>query len=166
MKVVFLDFDGVLNRGAGPWLPECVCWLNQVTNMTGAKIVVHSSWRYGRGLEEIREALRTYGAPVTGEVLDLAPVPEGAQKRESGLIVLDDEDFAQFAQGLPTKWAYERPAAIQRWLDEHPEVGPYDYVIFDDTEEMAHLAPRFLRTSISTGLTEWHAEKAIRLLKE
>jgi len=42
-KILFLDFDGVLNHGAGPFHPECVRELNRITDMTGAEIVVHSS---------------------------------------------------------------------------------------------------------------------------
>jgi hypothetical protein len=36
MKVVFLDFDGVLNRGFGPGEPELVAHLNTITDRTGA----------------------------------------------------------------------------------------------------------------------------------
>ena len=55
MKVVFIDFDGVLNRGSGAFLIEPVTNLNRVTNLTGAVIVIHSSWRYGRTVDELRE---------------------------------------------------------------------------------------------------------------
>jgi len=168
VKIVFLDCDGVINQGAGPWLPANVRELNRITDMTGAKIVVHSSWRYGRDLEEIRDILRRRGATVTGEVLDLCPVPSGAEKRDSGIIVLSDEDFARFAKGLPTKWAYERPAAIQAWLDRHPKIKLTDIVILDDCAAdpgMAHLNRRFVRTQGDVGLTKELADRAILMLK-
>jgi hypothetical protein len=167
MKIVFLDFDGVINKGAGPWCHDNVRALNLITDRTGAKIVVHSSWRYGRSLDEIRRVLRNHGAPVTGEVIDLAPVPHNAVKRESGVIVLSDEDFARFAKGMPTKWAYERPAAIQRWLDDHPDVKHSDFIILDDCGPpgMAHLNHRFIHTRMNVGLTREQAYKAILMLK-
>lgn len=175
IRIVFLDFDGVINKGAGPWWPECVAELNRITDATGAKIVVHSTWRYGRTLDEIRSILTdghlhmAQAAQVTGEIIDLAPVPDGAKADHAqGIIVLDDEDFARFAKGLPTKWAYERPAAIQRWLDDHPEVGVNDIVILDDvTSEpgMAHLNHRWVKTQINIGLTRAHSDRAIALLR-
>ena len=57
MKIVFLDFDGVINQGSGRWLVPLVERLNRITGMTGAKIVVHSSWRYDRPVEVLREVL-------------------------------------------------------------------------------------------------------------
>lgn len=162
MLVVFLDFDGVLNHGAGPFCPVLVAHLNRITNLTGAVIVVHSSWRYGRTLDQLARMLD--GAGVHADVLDVAPVPHSSVRGESGIIVLDPEDFAQFTQGLPPRHDYERPAAIQRWLDSHPEIGPEDFVILDDAQEFAHLAPRHLRTKMNVGLTREHAEEAIRML--
>ena len=35
MKVVFLDFDGVINRNSGRWLVELVERLNRITDQTG-----------------------------------------------------------------------------------------------------------------------------------
>jgi hypothetical protein len=160
--VVFLDLDGVLNHGSGPWLPELVAHLNRITNLTGAKIVIHSSWRYARTVEELRRSLRFAG--VHGEVIDLAPVPDNAVRAESGILLIDPEAFKRFTGTLPPDHNHERAAAIQTWLDEHPEVGPTDFVILDDASEMAHLRHRHLQTATSQGLTRAHAEEAIRML--
>lgn len=163
MRIVFLDFDGVLNRGSGPFEPELVKRLNKITNMASAKIVVHSSWRYGRTLDELREILTNAG--VTGKVIDAAPVPASAVRGESGIIVLDSEDFARFTRDMPTRHDYERPAAIQRWLDDHQDVGPQDFVILDDCGFMAHLAARHVRTRQNLGLSEGDMVHALRLLR-
>jgi len=164
VKVVFLDLDGVLNRGAGHFRPENVKWLNRITDRTKAHIVIHSSWRYSRTVEELRRILRAVG--VSGEIIDVAPVPHNAVRGESGIIVLDPEDFEQFTRGLPTTHNYERPASIQRWLDGHQDVGPSDFVILDDTGFMAHFGHRHIRTRQSIGLTREHADQAIRMLLE
>jgi len=40
MLAVFLDFDGVINRGSGRWVIPLVEQLNRITDRTGAKIIV------------------------------------------------------------------------------------------------------------------------------
>jgi hypothetical protein len=85
MKVVFLDLDGVLNTfedhppGAhtkvktpsgiiitvgvgGDFSPDLVANLNMITDQTGAKIVVHSTWRHTYDLGELREILAKAGS--------------------------------------------------------------------------------------------------------
>jgi hypothetical protein len=88
MKVIFLDIDGVLNcelwyrkRHAEvdmhevsaqypfyEFSPELVENLNRITEETGAKIVVSSTWRLGRTVEELQTLLKNVG--VKGEVID------------------------------------------------------------------------------------------------
>jgi len=162
LRIIFLDLDGVLNHGAGPWLPQNVRELNRITDLTGAKIVVHSLRRFGKSLEDMSQDLERAG--VTGEVLDLAPVPSWVQQ-SSGIIVLDQEDLSDFMEGRPTKWANQRPASIQAWLNRHPEVCRTDFVILDDTQTMGDLKDCFIRIDANTGLTREDADEAIRRLK-
>lgn len=152
MKIVFLDFDGVINPGYGPWRPELVRRLNKVTDTTGAKIVVHSSWRWSRSLDELRKILTTYhvGVPVTGEVLDACLKPFDIGKRYPN---------------IPRKLHTDRAIAIQTWLDDN---GPVEgYVILDDSGKMGHFVgtPAFIQTDIRVGLTGDQADQAIQHLK-
>lgn len=79
--IIFLDFDGVLH--SQEWFnemedaqdfdmnrfnPAAVERLNKLVAATNAKIVVSSSWRYGRSIEQLRELLKKNG--VEGEVID------------------------------------------------------------------------------------------------
>ena len=159
MRVVFLDFDGVLNDGFGGGLPLLVDRLNRVTQQTGAVIVVHSSWRWGRSVEKLREILRSWG--VTGSVCDKCPVPIDYKRTADGLWV-GNEDWASFQRGIVS--TDERCIAIQRWLDEHPEV--IKYVIFDDDHHLGHFVgtPEFIQTQVREGLTDDHVIRAIRHL--
>lgn len=79
MKIIFLDIDGVLNNadesdhhihksGCYFYSPLCVERLNTVINSTEAKIVVSSTWRLGRTVEELQVLLSDMG--VVGEVID------------------------------------------------------------------------------------------------
>jgi len=167
LLVVFLDFDGVINHGHGPWLKHLVERLNQITDRTGAKIVVHSSWRWGRTLDQIRVVLthRNYhkGVPVTGEILDVCPSPLHYQMKPSGLWV-SDGDFAAFKGDIETN--DERAIAIQKWLDAHPGQVK-NHVILDDSPNLGHFvgSKGFIQTQTRVGLTDAHVSRAILHLK-
>lgn len=164
MLAVFLDFDGVINRGAGRWQRPLVEQLNRITQRTGAKIIVHSSWRWGRSLDELRKVLTAYhlGVPVTGEVYDVCP--SALHYKTSGGIYISDGNFAAFKGDIETN--DERAIAIQRWLNEHP--GEVErFVILDDSPNLGHFVgtPEFIQTVQYIGLTPEQADKAIQHLK-
>ncbi len=164
MLVVFLDFDGVINRGSGYWLRVLVERLNRITDQTGAKIVVHSSWRWSRNLEQIRIVLRKHheGLPVSGEVYDLCPSPL-FRPTKSGIYV-NDENFDAFRGDIEAH--DERAIAIQKWLNEHPGLVER-YVILDDSPNLGHFVgtPEFIRTRQQDGLSEAQTSQAILHLK-
>ena len=151
MLVVFLDFDGVINQGSGRWLKHLVQLLNRITDETGAKIVVHSSWRWSRDLAALRHLLTTFhkGVPVSGEVYDSCDPP----------------DDLPIPKGTPLESRRDRPLAIQTWLDDNPDLVTR-YVILDDSKHLGHFVgtPSFIRTEQNVGLTEELAEQAIRHL--
>lgn len=170
MKVVFLDIDGVLNTPGNyheysvarkkdneNWADMrskhiallfdecCVSALNSITNSTGAKIVVSSSWRHfydGRGgrptFAELAELLRTVG--VTAEVIGMTPT----------------DLPRRFSESLP------RGKEIKRWLEEHPIVEAF--VILDDNNDMAMLRHKLVQTKGHIGLCVRDIDKALRHL--
>lgn len=80
MRVIFLDIDGVLVTRAEIMVASgmratakasCVAVLNRITDVTGAVIVVSSSWRYG-GEQWMREKLIEWG--VRAEMIGITPV--------------------------------------------------------------------------------------------
>ena len=68
-RFIFLDIDGVLNhhrtrerhRGHIGIDPHCVIWLNRLIEMTGAVVVVSSTWRYSFGYVQTIEQLYQAG---------------------------------------------------------------------------------------------------------
>lgn len=162
MRVVFLDFDGVLNsheymrtcgEGAMPdgvagLDPAAVVRLNRLVNEGGhPDVVVSSSWRHGRTVHELRYLLHTSGFSgcVVGKTPDCAHKPEG---------------------GL---WhGAMRGNEVQSWLDLAPlyDVQVEQFVIIDDDSDMAHLADRHIKTDFATGLTDADVDRAIRMLTE
>lgn len=148
MKVIFLDFDGVLNShkwiGANQHLfetdrlfmhrdvdPEAVERLNRIVDATGAEVVVSSTWRRMNSRGMLQFILRKHG--FNGFVKDVTPI-------------------------LGTRRGFE----IQQWLDEH---GPVEsFTIIDDDSDMEHLMDKLVKTSFDDGLQDRHVEQAIAML--
>lgn len=136
MRVIFLDFDGVIvtahtryHRG-DPW---CIFWLNDLIKKTEAKIVVSSMWRTGRTVEELRALLKKWG--VKAEVIDRTPFLSGSTVRG---------------------------AEIAHWLNSRSDVE--SFVILDDDADMAELMPRLVRTDVHHGMDGDDAKKAVEML--
>lgn len=142
MKVLFLDFDGVLNsdaffatidvKSAEDRLdPDAITRLNRVLDQTGAKVVVSSTWRIFHTQERLAEVLRSFG--FSGEVIGTTPIIGGPRGNE-----------------------------IQAWLDENGRTK--SFAIVDDNDDMAGLKRRLIRTTKKAGLQDEHVEPLCRML--
>ena len=137
MKIIFLDFDGVIVTRKTRYQTgdsSCIAALNHITDQTGALIVVSSCWRIGREVIELREQLSGWG--VTGKVLDRTP----------------------------HDWNLDRGAEIQMWIDSYQREDITHSVILDDDSDVRHLMPKLIQTNTEFGLAMEDAEKAIQLL--
>jgi hypothetical protein len=154
VKIIFLDFDGVLNCRAtieradratedNPrWHEthvdlEMVERLNDLLKRSNAHVVVSSSWRLGYDLEELKGILHRRG--------------------------LNEEHLFRFISVTP-KLRAERGYEIQEWLDGFPITKQDTFVILDDDSDMAHLIPFLVHTSFEVGLTDAHVEAALAVL--
>lgn len=130
MRVIFLDFDGVVV--VPPRLREVDSskriMLEILLRASGAVLVVTSTWRRNRAKAELEALLRLPVYDVT-PVLD---VPVG----ETGALVQ----------------APERGCEIQAWLATHPDVTSY-VVIDDDADRGPIPAERWVQTTFEFGLT-------------
>lgn len=161
MKVLFLDFDGVINnantfekkRGMkfanrldyrrADLEPELIARIKKVIEQTGAKIVVSSSWRNGWSLNELNDLFKPFeisfvGVTPTLDVMD-----------QKGLLWLP----------------MSRGAEIERWLAEHLEVTKYA-VIDDSSDAKYGHEDRFVQTNFISGIQEKHVQKLIDLLTD
>ena len=158
MKIIFLDFDGVLNSekflktnqgkgfGAAQIDPQAVVLLDQLVQATGAKIVISSSWRHIWSTWEIKQMLFKAGSKVASKaIIDRTPMGESNRGQE-----------------------------IQEWLDLDPErevvnpehEGVESFVILDDTDDMLpDQMDRFVHTSGQIGLTAENVSDAISILR-
>lgn len=157
-KIIFLDFDGVLNsqlwyvrtkgsREIDDLDKEAIGFLNNLIEDTGAKVVVSSTWRLGRTVEELQEILNRNGfkGEVIGKTISM-------NNGEDGDCILRGNEILQ-------------------WIKSHPAevgVGYWDYknyVIFDDDSDMLYWQRNnFIQTDPYVGLTPNDVFKAKKIL--
>lgn len=132
MNIIFLDIDGVLNcqdyyssdrynreNSTYPLSeidPFRIKMLNEIIEKTNAKIVISSSWRHGRTIEEMRNIMNEVG--FKGEIIDFTPTCRcGMCKRGN---------------------------EIHKWIEDNKELlGKHyhqfkSYVIIDDDSDMLY----------------------------
>lgn len=134
-RVIFLDFDGVLNseqtkpKGELSYglHPELVERLNVLVETTHAAVVVSSSWRKGSRWEE---ALRTAG--FTGTIL--------------GVTGSDPKGF--------------RGEEVDAWLRDHGK-DVRQYAILDDEHDFYRWQPLF-STSLHGGGLTWEVVRRVQ----
>lgn len=146
MKLIFLDFDGVLNHVGSPKAggllqldPECVEILNRIlSHQLDAQVVISSSWRVGKSLQELRDLLLAAGLR-TGHgnrIIDVTPQTPHCRGNE-----------------------------ILTWLTNWGDT-PEAVLILDDDSDMGALKPCLLKTNMySGGLKEEHLAAAFDMLK-
>ena len=144
MKVVFLDIDGVLNNVASAAegidiLPEKVILVRRLCQVTGASIVLSSSWRILFDIEFLRDLL----------------YHTGLRQRWAG-------DKPVEVIGVTPRLDQIRGIEIQKWLDDHQVT---DYVIIDDDSDMLEIQMvNFIKTDNNIGLTSRDVDRAIEIL--
>lgn len=154
MKVIFLDFDGVITTEKSRYnldkdkmeLVKIIC------DKTGAKIVISSSWRLNT-LENTILNITTVRNPETEVPFLMPELVVGVTKRMYAFSHDDASSYYRIPRGVE----------IERYLMEHEEVDRY--VIFDDDDDMLLVqAPYFVKTNTRIGITEEDANKAIEIL--
>ena len=171
MRVMFLDFDGVLNTDrhqaylhrqglptsdefGAVFDPDAVASLRAITDtVPDLKIVIESSWKV-LGLNAMRRMWKTRGLP--GEVYDITPHIDNDELLLS--VDLDDPEAFSKLDGLG------KGGEIKAWLDAHGEEVE-TYVILDDVDEFrVDLGDHLVVTDPREGLTNAKAMEAVRRL--
>lgn len=142
MKLIFLDIDGVLvtNRSlmAGNeyrFDKECVKNLLEILTITGAKIVISSSWREDRTLNQLKLLFENNG--LGDNIIDITPIHGDHEIRGS---------------------------EIKAFLDRS-DLKIDKFVIIDDEEEMGELAPYLVETNFKSGIDECVKKQVFEKLK-
>ena len=140
MKIIFLDFDGVINpltfhhSSAGFSQSACSNVQSVLDKDPTVRIVVSSAWRR-LGIEKVREILKENGIDPT-KVVDITEERGG---------------------WMPENRAHQ----IKAWLKAHPEVEKF--VVLDDYP-MPKLADNYVKCNGYVGFTQKDAEIALKIL--
>lgn len=142
MKILFLDFDGVINpltfhhstQGFSP--SACAHVQSILTKDPNVRIVVSSAWRRW-GVEKLREILKENGIDHTKVI--------GVTDEEGGW--------------MPT----HRQEQIKRWLEKHKNISKF--VVIDDYP-MPKLADNCVKCNGYVGFTQKDAEIALGILAD
>lgn len=140
MKVIFCDFDGVLNNSKTPSStnheglllmsdPIMVFMLNLIVDRTDAKLVLSSSWRHDPTWRKTMSA--------------------------NGIVF----DFLGRTPSLPNG---PRSEEIRRWLKDNPQVTKY--AVLDDDRDADLGDGSFFKTSWEIGLTQQIADEVEKYL--
>ena len=157
MKIIFLDFDGVITTLKSKYKldPEALTLLGKIIEATDAKIVVSSSWRRHTLEDTIKELKDTSDFRMNGIEFPFIDRIVGVTDRIFGFALTNKEKHISLLRGVE----------IREWINEHPEVN--NYVILDDDSDMLlEQKDHFVKTDTYTGLTEENVEQAIRILKD
>ena len=167
-KVIFLDFDGVLNteeyfasleeKGLPTedafgtlFCPNAVRNLQQIIDATDALIVVSSSWRFA-GLETLKQMWKERALP--GTLYDITSLYVAD---DYICTHIEDKDFDYHEAMTST-----REMEISTWLQEHSEVT--DYVILDDLDSFRQHEAHFIKINPRIGITNEEIKRAITIL--
>lgn len=168
-KIIFLDFDGVLNTEyyqnllcyqglayqdeyGALFNPEVKKQLKRIVDATNAKIVIESSWKY-LGLEAMQEMWSVRQLP--GQVIDITPSSVSDQWLLSAN--LDDINPAM---------GHCKGMEIASWMAEHAGSDARYVIIDDEYVILDSQLPHFILTNPYDGITEELADKSISILND
>lgn len=168
-KIIFLDFDGVLNTQyyqdllqylGKPWQdehgalfdPNAVKQLERIIKATNADIVVESSWKY-LGLDAMKELWEVRKLP--GRIIDITP-----------FTISDEYLLSSDLVNIHPSILHCKGIEIASWLSEY-ETEDIRYVIIDDEYVILDSQlPHFILINPYEGITEEQAKQVISMLNE
>lgn len=155
MKVIFLDFDGVITTPETKWNIGLVYVkrIKRICDETGAKLVISSSWqRYSGTKNESRE--ERVNNWLKGILM----------KGYRGYIKKFFKDYTYDMSGrFYGEYGNDRGSDIKSWLVRHPEVT--NYVIIDDEGDMMNEQLfNFVQTDWVFGIQDREVKLAIDVL--
>lgn len=156
MKIIFLDFDGVITTVESRWTidPHKCKMVKTICDATDAKIVISSSWRR-YNLEQTIEAIVNEEKAYGNQPFTIPEYVVGVTSRMYS---------CKFGQDID-RFGVCRGVEIDRYIVEHPDVT--SYVIIDDDEDMLlSQKNNFIQTDGYHGISDKDIIKAIEILNK
>ncbi len=122
LKLIFLDIEGVMKSpGDFSWNNPAIQNLKNLCEVTGAKIIVSSSLRLDKTLDQLKTIFKTHGQGLDNFILDRTPEinlyrrdqeiqaylntwPENHQPHI--FVILDDSFYEIFSKKYPQNFVY------------------------------------------------------------
>ena len=149
MKIIFLDFDGVISTYEKGWRfdVEKIELLKEIVDKTDAKIVVTSSWK--RGFTEVDKFIKSfYNKP--------------RNKDLKNVTIFDW--FAKSIYDITDNNGSWRGDEIQRWIDKHNEEIESYVILDDDSDFRDNQLFNFVQTDTYEGITSREVKLCIKIL--
>ena len=149
MKIIFLDFDGVISTYEKGWRfdVEKIELLKEIVDKTDAKIVVTSSWK--RGFTEVDKFIKSF-------------YDKPRNKDLKNVTIFDW--FANSIYDITDNNGSWRGDEIQRWIDKHNEEIESYVILDDDSDFRDNQLFNFVQTDTYEGLTEREVKLCISIL--
>lgn len=164
MKVLFLDFDGVLNsyQSAHFWhnKRDQKRWENELYLEWQGSLKEYLAQEFCPiALSNVEELIRRVPdlKVVVSSTWRLGETVESLKK-----IVAPAKLLADAIIDVTPSFRGPRGLEIQAWLDKHPEVS--QFVIVDDDADMVHLTPRLVLIDSKNGFIFTDMENAAKML--
>jgi hypothetical protein len=149
MKIIFLDFDGVISTYEKRWRFDMkkLELLKEIVDKTDAKIVVTSSWK--RGYTEVDNFIKSfYNKP--------------RNKDLKNVTIFDW--FANSIYDITDNNGSWRGDEIQRWIDKHNEEIESYVILDDDSDFRDNQLFNFVQTDTYEGITSREVKLCIKIL--
>ena len=149
MKIIFLDFDGVISTYEKGWRfdVEKIELLKEIVDKTDAKIVVTSSWK--RGFTEVDNFIKSfYDKP---------------RNKDLKKVTIFDW-FAKSIYDITDNNGSWRGDEIQRWIDKHNEEIESYVILDDDSDFHDNQLFNFVQTDTYEGITSREVKLCIKIL--
>ena len=155
MKVIFLDFDGVITTLKSKYKldPDKMALIGRILDATGAKIVISSSWRRYSLEDTIKDITDTSKHNVGDNPFPYPDAVVGVTERMYSFSYPNNDRHFCLPRGVE----------IQHYIDTHKEVEQY-VILDDDCDMLLCQADNFIRTDTYEGISELDVEKAIVIL--
>lgn len=182
MKVIFVDFDGVLNSDAhfaanaersqrsgdmSMLLDPAKCaLLNDCIAATSAKVVISSDWRLRIEFEQIERMLRMRGvlcAEVIGQTPNIVRASEKNTPFALAWIVEQTKAGAQLGDLKNGPWA-TRGDEIDAWLRTRNDVTAWA-ILDDNSDGLERFGSAFVHVDATVGLSQDNVDCLIRWLR-
>lgn len=153
MKVIFLDFDGVITTSKSRYNLDIskVRLLGEIIEATDSKIVISSSWRHNT-LEDTID----YLSKISNRVPFIFPYLDK-------VIGITSRMYSFKLHQPSTHFRIPRGLEIDQYLEEHPEIKRY-IILDDDSDMLLSQKDFFVKTNSLKGLKKKDIKKAIKIL--